>query len=94
MKKITTKKFDKDIKNIKQNKKLFESVKNVFRNIEQSKTLEEIKGVLKLKGYKNLYRIKTSDLGKYRIVFSYENDEIILILVRVLHRKEIYEKLN
>ena len=85
--------FKRDSKKLRE-QKVIRAIQKIIQNIEQSKTLEEIKGVLKLKGYKNLYRIKTSDLGKYRIVFSYENDEIILILIRVLHRKEIYEKLN
>jgi len=33
-------------------------------------------------------------LGKYRIVYTIEEDEILVEVVRVGHRKEIYEKLK
>lgn len=45
-------------------------------------------GCKKLKGYKNLWRIRT---GKYRIIYAIE-DIILLVDVREIgHRKDIYD---
>lgn len=37
----------------------------------------------------NLYRLRT---GSYRIIFKKEEDQLIIIIVRIGHRKEIYLK--
>lgn len=60
------------LKKIK-DQKLVKGIQSVIKNIEQINTLKDVKGILKLKGYKNLYRIRTPSLGKYRIVFSYKH---------------------
>ncbi len=46
-------------------------------------------GCEKLSG-ENKYRIRQ---GNYRIVYSIEDDELIIIVVKVGHRREIYRKL-
>ncbi len=38
----------------------------------------------------NLYRLKT---GSYRVIFRREEDQLVIIIVRIGHRKEIYLKL-
>jgi len=38
----------------------------------------------------NLYRLRT---GSYRVIFKREEDQLIIIIVRIGHRKEIYLKL-
>ena len=54
-------------------------------HINVQKQVKEIENCKKLKGSKNAFRIK---LGHYRIGFIFEKE--ILELVRVLHRKDIY----
>jgi len=43
----------------------------------------------KLKGFKNIYRIR---VGDYRIVFRRTKEEIFIVLIG--HRKEIYNLVN
>jgi mRNA interferase RelE/StbE len=46
--------------------------------------------VKKLKGHKELYRIRS---GNYRIIFSQQDDVLIIIFLDVKHRKEAYRDL-
>lgn len=45
----------------------------------------------KLKGYKNLYRLRTGD---YRIVYAIEDDVLVILIIAVGPRKEIYDLLK
>lgn len=47
-------------------------------------------GVSKLTGMGNMYRIRCAD---YRIVYIINNDELIIVIIRVAHRKEVYRDL-
>ena len=56
------------------------------------KTLgDEASGVeeIKLKGYKNIFRVR---IGDYRMVYEKSKDEITIIIVG--HRKDVYKILN
>ncbi|ELS03636.1 addiction module toxin, RelE/StbE family [Xenococcus sp. PCC 7305] len=78
-------------------------VKKDFRSI-QSQDIKRIKnaiaelsknprpeGCAKLKGDKHdYYRIR---VGKYRVVYLVEDEILLILVVRVGHRKEIYKKL-
>jgi mRNA interferase RelE/StbE len=44
-------------------------------------------GCLKLKGYENRYRIR---IGDYRVTYQVFDEELIVILVRAAHRKDVY----
>jgi len=44
----------------------------------------------KLKGHDQLYRIYS---GPYRIIYTVKNEEIIVLVLRVAHRKEAYRRL-
>lgn len=44
-------------------------------------------GVKKLTGAENLWRIR---VGDYRIVYTIENDRLIVLVVKIGHRREIY----
>lgn len=46
------------------------------------------KGHIKLKG-RNAYRIRQ---GKYRIIYEVYHDRILIIIVAIGHRKDIYKK--
>lgn len=43
--------------------------------------------ILKLKGIEDCYRLRS---GNYRVLFEKRRDELIIILLAVRHRKEIY----
>ncbi len=47
-------------------------------------------GCAKLSGLKNTYRIRR---GVYRIVYSVENNQLVIIIIRVGHRKDVYKSL-
>ncbi|MFH1249878.1 MAG: type II toxin-antitoxin system RelE/ParE family toxin [bacterium] len=44
--------------------------------------------IKKLKGkYQEYYRLR---VGDYRVIYSQENDRLIILIIRIGHRKEIY----
>ncbi|HUT54187.1 MAG TPA: type II toxin-antitoxin system RelE/ParE family toxin [bacterium] len=48
-------------------------------------------GVEKLQGFDDVYRIRS---GQYRIVYQVEDDVLLVLVVRVGHRKEVYRGLG
>ena len=67
-----------------------QSVRNevikAIKNVEDSTSPAEIKGLKKLSGYKNAFRIK---IGDFRIgIFIVKNN---VEFARVIHRKDIYK---
>ncbi len=44
-------------------------------------------GVRKLTGADNLWRIR---VGDYRIVYEIEDDRLVVLIVRIGHRRDIY----
>jgi mRNA interferase RelE/StbE len=47
-------------------------------------------GVVKLAGDKNLWRIR---VGNYRVVYEIHDDRLIVFVLRVAHRKDVYRKM-
>lgn len=45
-------------------------------------------GYKKLKGRKSDYRIR---VGSYRIIYQIKNDVLIIYIIKIGHRKDIYE---
>lgn len=48
-------------------------------------------GVDKLAGEDNLYRVRE---GEYRIIYTIQDKELIVLVVKIGHRKEVYRKLS
>ncbi len=44
-------------------------------------------GSVKLRGSSDLYRIRHAD---YRIIYSIKSGELIILIIKVAHRKEVY----
>jgi mRNA interferase RelE/StbE len=44
-------------------------------------------GSVKLRGASNIYRIRHTD---YRIIYSIESGELVIFIIKVAHRKEVY----
>ncbi|WP_295649244.1 type II toxin-antitoxin system RelE/ParE family toxin [uncultured Mucilaginibacter sp.] len=61
--------------------KLYKEFTNLSRNPRPN-------GVRKLSGFKNLYRMR---LGDYRVVYSIEDNVLIIHVLKVGHRKDVYK---
>ena len=81
------KSFQKDLAKIN-DLKLKEAIFDIITSAKESTNLTSINNLKKLTGYKDMYRIR---LGNYRIGLRF-SDEHELIFIRLLHRKEIYNK--
>lgn len=44
-------------------------------------------GCVKLKGTKSEYRLR---LGNYRIIYTILDKEVLIIVIRIAHRKQVY----
>ena len=49
----------------------------------------ELLKVKKLKGADDLYRIR---LGEYRLVYEIRNERLIVIVIKIGHRREVYRR--
>lgn len=47
-------------------------------------------GTRKLTGYSDLYRIR---VGRYRVIYSVEDDRLLVIVLKIGHRRSIYRNL-
>jgi len=81
---LVLKSFEKDIVKIKE-AKLASSLGRVIEALEACDSLTVIPHIKKMQAKGNYYRVR---VGTYRLGFKLEKDTIILL--RFLHRKEIY----
>jgi len=59
--------------------------------IEGLKDAPKPMGYKKLKGYENLYRIR---IGDYRICYQIHENVVVVVLITVAHRREVYKNLQ
>jgi mRNA interferase RelE/StbE len=59
----------------------------VLSALEQLRLHPRPRGCVKLEGEDDLWRIR---VGDYRIVYSIEDEKLIILVVRVAHRKDVY----
>ena len=85
MKAVFLKQFDKDAGNISL-QSVRDEVAKAIKNVENADNKSEIKGLKKLSGYKNVFRIR---IGDYRIGIFIMRDTVEF--ARVVHRKDIYK---
>jgi mRNA interferase RelE/StbE len=62
----------------------------IVEALEDLRNESQPKGCKKLKGEENLWRIR---VGKYRVVYAIREKELVLLVVRVAHRKDAYRDL-
>lgn len=72
----------------KQDKRIQRQIINNIRELTQN---PRPAGCKKLQGYKELYRIRS---GNYRIVYNIKEKTLLVFVVRVAHRKDIYRRLR
>lgn len=64
--------------------------KLIFDRIDKLRTNSRPEGVEPLQGVeKGLFRIRQGD---YRIVYSIQDQKLLILIVRIVHRKEVYKK--
>jgi len=77
--------FDRDVDKIK-DKKLLKKIRSFISTIEEAASISEILHIRKIEGFDSFYRTK---IGDYRLGMEALSDKEV-ILVRFLHRKDIY----
>jgi mRNA interferase RelE/StbE len=82
---LYAKRFDKDIDGISHNTILLQKLAHKIAEIKTCKSLNDVDNVKKLEGHPSYFRIK---IGNYRLGIRISDDSAILL--RFLHRKEIY----
>ena len=60
---------------------------SIFRALEGLAQDPRPTGVKKLAGADRTYRIR---VGNYRVVYEIENDVLVVLVVRIAHRKDVY----
>jgi len=80
-----TKTFNKSF--LKLEKKTQKQVKSAIANFLSNPNASD---VIKLKGHKNSYRIRSGD---YRIIFNQYDSKLLILFLEVKHRKEVYKDL-
>ncbi len=76
--------FKKDVNSINE-KSILHNIQEIINNLKLLENFNDIANCKKMKGSENYYRIR---IGNYRIGFKLENSSIVLL--RFLHRKDIY----
>ena len=85
MKLVFEKRFEKDLKKIK-NKQILLKLKEIIIKLGEADSFFELDANIKrMQSNKRYWRIK---IGEYRLGLEKDGDKIIL--VRILHRKDIY----
>jgi mRNA interferase RelE/StbE len=73
---------------VRQLRKLPASVQErIAGHIEELAIDPRPRGAIKLQGEDDLYRIR---VGDYRVIYTIRDDELIVLVLRVGHRREIY----
>ena len=86
MKLIFEKRFERDLKKIK-DKYVLQELKEIMQKISEVKSLLELDiHIKRMRSNPNYWRIR---IGDYRVGLEKEKDK--LIFVRILHRKDIYK---
>ena len=71
--------------------KLDQSIKQVIKKAMESLSLNPYRGKPLAYELSGLYSFRTSD---YRIIYRIKEKEILIIVITIGHRKEIYKKLK
>jgi len=58
-------------------------------NLLAQNPFSELLKVKKLKGSDSLYRIR---LGDYRVVYELRNEQLIVLVIKIGHRREVYRR--
>ena len=59
----------------------------IARKIDSLAIAPHPQGTVKLRGGDDLYRLR---VGNYRIIYQVKNDQLLILVVKIGHRKEVY----
>lgn len=68
--------------------------RKVFSDIEKLKETPHPSGAKKLTTKENLYRIRVGPGARYRAVYQIQDEKLIVLVVKVGHRKDVYRGLK
>jgi mRNA interferase RelE/StbE len=73
--------------------KSFESIpradlKKIQKKIDSLSSSPYPAGSIKLQGSNDVYRIRSGD---YRILYTVSNDELIILVLKIGHRRDVYQ---
>lgn len=78
-----SKSVKKDLKKIDKS-----SLKAIVQKIYSLVEEPRLSGSIKLSGTRNLYRVRSGD---YRIIYEIKDDVLVVLVVKVGHRKDVYK---
>jgi mRNA interferase RelE/StbE len=61
----------------------------ILNALEELRAMPRPSGAVELKGADELWRIR---VGDYRIVYTIQDEELVVLVVRVAHRKDAYRE--
>jgi mRNA interferase RelE/StbE len=61
--------------------------RRIAAHIDQLAFNPRPRGSIKLEGEDDLYRIR---VGKYRVIYGIQDDELIVLVLRIGHRRDVY----
>jgi mRNA interferase RelE/StbE len=64
-----------------------EAQRRIARRIDALRANPRPPGAEALKGHADLWRVR---VGDYRIIYQIENDRLVLVIVKLGHRREVY----
>ncbi len=76
--------FYRDLKRVR-DKGVLNGVSALIEEAKNASSVQDIRGLVKLQGYRNYYRVR---VGDWRVGLVIEGE--VVIFVRILHRKDIY----
>ncbi len=62
-------------------------IAKILEAIEELQDQPRPQGCKKLAGSQNTYRIR---IGDYRVIYEIENNVLMILIVRIRHRKDVY----
>jgi len=84
---VFRKSFERDLKKLRGNVPVLARLKEVIEQVEAAENLSAIANLKPLQGWRNYYRIR---IGDYRLGWKLEEDAVIVL--RFLHRRDIYRR--
>ena len=78
--------FERDVSTIKRNAQLRTRLRQTIERLESAEALSDVNATA-MQGWDDYYRIR---IGDYRLGLKLDGDEVILL--RFLHRREIYRR--
>ena len=85
MKVVFRKSFERDLRKLKGDAALLARLQKVIEQLETTEELGAVASVKQMQGWSSYYRIR---IGDYRLGLKVEKDA--LVVLRFLHRREIY----